>query len=354
MNIKSILLKLTVKNLKRAWRIYISPPKETKIFFNPKTLAIMTDKVSMAHTGLEPKQVAVDAENYHAYVSCMRGHVLQKFSYANDTLVFIREWRFIEQCVEVEIVEKLCFVTTTNFKRGKEQQSNLHIINLPNEKILSSVNTGGEWSKVIKVDHVRGIAYVSNWHSNNVSIIDVSDPAKTKVIQILPCSESPRGLVLRSDGAVVATSFFGRKIFTIEKVGENYTIIGESSVFDTGNYGGNMRDILFTPDGSAVWVSNLGRNMLLKYDAYTLELQESILIPREPNSMSFLDSTGKIIIVSARRDEIVCFVDTQEKRPIGVSQQTGKLPTGLAAIANGFLVTNFTDSTIELHKVKAH
>src|SRR5207253_1421816 len=101
-----------------------------------------------------------------------------------------------------------------NFKRGPEQRSHLCAVNLTTEEILSTINTQGEWSKVIKIDDVHGVAFVSNWHSNDVSIIDVSNPRDMKVLQVLPCGESPRGLVIQPDGTVIATNFFGRNIFS--------------------------------------------------------------------------------------------------------------------------------------------
>jgi DNA-binding beta-propeller fold protein YncE len=242
-------------------------------------------------------------------------------------------------------------LTTTNFRRGSSQKSHLWIFDPSKEEIVSSIDTKGEWSKVIKIDHSRGIAYVSNWHSHDLSIVDISNPRNLRMIQLLACDESPRGLALRHDGVVVATSFYGRKIFSIKNVDGKYCVAKESTVFDQGKYGGNMRDIIITADGNTAWVSNLGRNMLHKYDARTLELLNSILVPREPNSIRFLDKTEKIILVSCRKDKVVCFVDTKEKRPIGVSQRTGKLPTGLVAVEAGFLVTSFS-GTIELHKVR--
>ena len=339
-----------LKDIKRGWKIYMFPPKETKIFFNPKAVEILSEKIATAKTGAEPKQAAVDVQIQRAYVACMKAQVLQEFSFADNRLEFVRQWRFPEQCVEVEFSNKLCYLTTTNFRRVG-QKSHLRIFDPIKGEEISSLDTRGEWSKVIKIDEIRGVAYISNWHSHDLSTIDVKDPKNSKVIQVLACGESPRGLALRPDGVAIATSFYGRKIFSVEKIDGEYKITKESPRFDQGAYGGNMRDVIITADGNIVWVSNLGRNMLHWYDAYTLKLLGSILVPRQPNSIRFLDETEQTILVSCRKDNVVCFIDAKEKRPIGVSQKTGKFPTGLAVVKDGFLVTSFDSNTIELHSL---
>lgn len=348
---KQTIIKI-LKNLERGWKIYISPPKETRIFFNHQNAPILSEKVAITKTKSEPKQVVIDSYHQRAYVTCMKDRVLQEFSYAENNLILTNQWEFPEQCVEIEFVNGLCFLTTTNFKRGIQQKSHFWIFNPRNGKVISHIDTKGEWSKVIKIDDIRGIAYVSNWHSHNLSIIDINDLQNPKIIQILACSESPRGLALKSDGVVIATSFYSRKIFSIKKNNEKYFIDKESTQFDPDAYGGNMRDIIISQDDKIAWVSNLGRNMLHRYDAQTIELLDSVLVSKQPNSIRFLDETENIILVSCRKDNIICFIDTKEKKPIGISQQTGKFPTGLAIIKGGFLVTSFDDSTIELHKVR--
>lgn len=341
-----------ITRLRRMWRIYVSPPKETKIFFDPRNVPVISKKISSIQTAIEPKQVVVDDDRKRAYVTCMKGHILQEFSYEDNNLTLLQQWKFPEQCVEAEFISSLIYITTTNFKRGDEQRSHLWIFDSFVGQIISSVDTLGEWSKVIVVDSLRKLVFVSNWHSNDVSVIDISDLKDLKFVQKVSCDKAPRGLVLRPDGVVLATSFYGRKIFAIGRIGQRYEIIKESEPFDPTGYGGNMRDILITRDGKTVWVSNLGRNMVHWYDAKTLELGGSISIPREPNSMRFMTINEHIIGVSCRKDGVICFIDTETKKPIGVSERTKKLPTGLAAIEGGFIVTNFDDNSMELHKVR--
>lgn len=346
-------LKQVAKLTKRAWRVYVAPPKETGIFLDPKQLPIISTIFASVRTALEPKQVTVDNARKLAYVSCMKGHVLQEFSFAESTLILTNEWHFPEQCVECEFWNDLILLTTTNFKRGSDQKSHLWVFDPVTGTVISKIDTQGEWSKVIAVDNIHRMAFVSNWHSNDVSVIDLSDIANPKMVQKVSCDEAPRGLVLKTDGTLIATSFYGRGIFTITKKSENYQVNKRSAPFDPTGYGGNMRDILLSQDMKTAFVSNLGRNMVHWYDAEKLELVGSLPTPRQPNSMRFMKTPTPIIGVSCRKDNLVFFFNAVTKKPIGVSAKTEKLPTGLTALEDGnFIVTNFDGNSIELHKVR--
>ena len=57
----------------------------------------------------------------------------------------------------------------------------------------------------------------------------------------------------------------------------------------------------------------------------------------------------RYILISSRKDDTVCVVNEENGEVIGRSENTGRLPTGLDCTNKGFMVTNFTDSTMELH-----
>lgn len=342
-----------LKTIKRGWKIYVRPPKEKKIFFRPtSSQSDFTIKVATIKTASQPKQVAVDLAGRRAYVTGMNSQVLQEFLYTDDRLALSRQWTLPEQCVEVEYIDGFCYLTTTNFGRGPSQSSHLRTLDTTKGAFISCVDTGGEWSKVIKLDNIQHLAYISNWHSNNLSIFDVRDRQNPSLIEMINCSEAPRGLAVRRDGVVIATSFYGQRIFQIARTKGTYQIVKQSAIFAPGAYGGNMRDVLLSSDGRTAWVSNLGRNLLHWYDADTLELGGSISVPREPNSIRFVDDSETLLAVSCRKDNVLCIIDAIEKRVVGVSVRTGETPTGLASINLGLLVTTFADNLLELHRLK--
>lgn len=348
---KKVLLRFLVL-ARRVWRIYVRPPEEAKVSLDLSGLPVLGERVTQVQTQLEPKQVAVHPEKQLAFVSCMKRQVVQAFDYASEKLRLVREWSFPEQCVEVEVVGGLLFATMTNFARGPGESSHLAIADISSGEVLSVTDTGGEWSKITKPHPDGRLAFVSNWHSHDVSVVDISDVRRPKVLQVIPCGESPRGIGFAAGGQCLVTGFYSARIYTLEERVGQWEIVAESEDFDPQEYSGNMRDILVAPDGRYAWVSNLGRNLVHRFDIKSGEITDSILVGRHPNSIRFLDEGGKMLLVSCREDDVVCFVDAGKLEVVGKSAETGRKPTGLATVDGGFLVTNFADGTLEYHRVR--
>jgi DNA-binding beta-propeller fold protein YncE len=282
----------------------------------------------------------------------MRGRAVQAFNYSHNQFQLAGEWKFPEQCVEFEVVDHALFVTMTNFARGSDERSQLAIVDATTGEILSITDTGGEWSKVVKLHPQKPLAFVSNWHSHNVSVINVSDARNPKLLQIIPCGEAPRGIAFTNSGLCLVTGFYSARIYTLEERAGHWEVVSASSKFDPQDYSGNMRDILLAPDGDYAWVSNLGRNLIHQFDIKRGKIINSILVGCHPNAIRFWDKDNKTLLVSCREENAICFVDTKKMKVVGKSAPTGNKPTGLAVVDGGFLVTNFADDTLEHHQIR--
>lgn len=345
-----------IKNLlTRVWRIYFRPPKETRIFLEVAQLPVLADKVLTVSTAPEPKQVAVDLKRRQALVSCMKGQKLQFFLYESN-LKLIDEINFREQCVEVTVFRDLALATTTNFARpadnlrGIRLQNRLWIINLNTRKIIGKCETGGNWSKVVRVHPSGQFVLVSNWHSHDVSIINIENPANPYLVKQLPAGESPRGIAFSHDGkTALITGFYSGNIIEIGKTASgDLEVVNVGEKFDHPNYSGNLRDILPDPKNSDLfWISNLGRNLILCYSLSNRQFLQSVLVGKSPNSLAF-DEDGRLL-VSCRGSNAILVMDTSELISIGRSAITGQKPTGLAPIPKGFLSSSFSDDKLEMY-----
>ena len=341
------------KNVERFWKIYINPPKERGIFLSPENLPILFEKKAINETEAQPKQVVYDENSNKAYVSCMEGYSLQIFDIHESSISLEKTIEFEDQCVEVLLDNNLLFVTTTNFDRPPHQLRNkLWILNPKDGNIISSIDTGGNWSKLIAARPQHNELLVSNWHSHNISSVDITNPKNPQVKQILKWGEAPRGIAFTSDGnTAVITGFYSGNLGLLKRSQEGiWKSEFTSEKFDSPHYSGNMRHILITEDDKTAIVSNLGRNMIHIWDIEKRKFKNSILVGKSPNSIYWLDSNQ--IAVSCRESSFVYIVDLNENKVIGKSQKTGKEPTGLCEIKGGFLVTCFESNTIELHKIK--
>jgi len=341
--------------MKRGWRIYLKQPKESKIFLDLSQLPIATKKIASTSTREEPKQVSVHEGKKLALVSCMKGKTLQIFRFGGHFLVLEKELGFSEQCVEVEVVNNLCFVTTTNFERGDAESSHLHVVDLNLMERVSSVKTGGEWSKIIKVSPDGKTLFVSNWHSHNISVFDISDHKKPILKQKIKCGESPRGLAFVDSKTCLVAGFYSSKIHILKLDEKKQVWLKTSSSpdFDPIKYQGNMRDIIYRDGDLYAWVSNLGRNMLHKFDISTGEIVDSFSVGKNPNAIRFLSNRSNIIAVSCRGSNAVCFFDLELEKVVKKSEKTGGVPTGMAIVdgGGGILLTSFNNNSLEYHKL---
>ncbi len=328
---------------------------ERKIDLTPldiSTIPRLFDRVAKVETALQPKQVAFDPETKLAFVSCMQGKKLQVFNCNNNDLNIVDEISFEDQCVEIAIHNNLCFVTLSKFSRLAGVTDKLAIIDLGSRKVLSIIDTGGSWSKVIRV-HPRNLVFVSNWRSNNLSIIDINDPSQPQVIQILPCGISPRGMAFSKTGELgLVAGFYSRNIIEIcSKTSRQFEVSFIGDPYDFPNYSGCMRDIIIDRNDEYAYLTNLGRSLIHVYHISRRKIVDSILVGKYPNSIVFFDSSEKNLLVSCRESNTVCLVDIDTRIVEGCTEPIIKKSTGLTTTPGGFLVTNFADNYLELYNI---
>lgn len=346
------------KLITRGWRIYVWPPRESRVALNVDDLPILARRMASHQTASQPKQVAIASQKKLAFVSCMKGKKLQIFDYSSG-LSLVDEIEFPDQCVEVTVCGDLCFVTSTNFARdadavrGVHKRNFLTIISIDSGKILSTIDTGGNWSKVVKIHPNRKLALVSNWHTHDVSVIDIQDPSSPQLKQRLTCGESPRGIAFTESGeGVLVTGFYSGNIIELRQSTEGrFHVEHVGQRFNTPHYSGNLRDILIDQENEDLaWISNMGRNLVHQYSLREREFVASFLVGKSPNSLNFLEMDGLKLLVSCRGANVVLILDTKTRTVKGRSEFTGKSPTGLAAIPRGFLLSGFASHTLELYR----
>lgn len=340
------------KNAKRLWKLYINPPHERGIFLTPEKLKPISRRLDVVNTKSQPKQVIFDQKTNQAFVSCLAGSSLQVFDIQNDKLHLKDSIDFKDQCVEVVIAKRKVFVTTTNFERPPHELRNkLWVLDLVSHQIISSTETGGNWSKEIAINPKHDELFVSNWHSGNITVLDIADPQKPSVKQILKWGEAPRGIAYLPEGnQTIVTGFYSGNLGLLEKNTDgSWRTIFTSEPFDKPHYPGNLRHVLITPDGKYALISNLGRNLVHFWDIAKKQFETSVSVGKSPNTISFLKN--ELLAVSCRDSGYVYFVDLKSKKVIGRSEHTGEEPTGLCEANDDFLVTCFKTNTLELHRL---
>lgn len=203
------------------------------------------------------------------------------------------------------------------------------------------------WSSLL------GLVAVSNWESNDVSIISYDSG---KVIKKIKTAPSPRGLVFSSDGKYLyITSFDGGMIYKINT--NDWSIV--KSIYKKN---GAMRHAVLTSDDKILFVSDMYYSQVYEIDAETFQINKSYKVYDNTNTIS-LTPDNKYLFVSCRgpNDQVSYLNRSPEngktiiidltKKEIIESFKAGNQPTALGVSNNGkYLCTsNFRDNNIELY-----
>lgn len=332
---------------KRWWKIFVAPPKEKEIFIDPSSLTEIYTCTGSTQTATQPKQIAITPDKKTALVSCMSSKLLQ--FYDTTSLDLIHELEMPNQCVEVTIKDNIAFATTTDFKIDPPFHNQLSLIDIKAKKILSSVDTNGRWSKVIAVTPDGKQALVSNWKSSSISVIDVTNHFKPKLIQIINIQKCPRGIAFTSDGKIaIVANFYSGNIAELQKVGLKWKISFESKPFDIPNFPGNPRHVLISADDSIAYISNKGRNLIHFWSIPERKFIKSIVIGKGPNTIDYVNPEKNKILVSCSQSDRVFLLDLVSGEIKGISPETGKNTTGMCNLSQTeFLATGFDSNTLE-------
>lgn len=345
----------------RQYRAHISQNRSKKLaeklstISYPKTLWNLSNKQ-------EYKQLKVAKSRGLLILTSMAGHAikifstkdLSKYSGTYITGLFpILEKRFSQQVIEVEfdIEEKYAFFSLTDFGKSG-QMDKVVCIDLRNFKTLFEIPTGGKWCKQIEY-HPDKHLLVSNWNSNDISVIDVKNIRKPQLKQLIPCGISPRGIAFTANGKTgVVAGFYSRNLtfLSYNKRDRKFYIDKISAPFDYPNYSGNMRHVVIDDSRNVAFVSNMGRNLIHKVDLKTKQIIKSFPVATLPNTIA-ISEDKKYLAVSCRGSDLVCVLNT-DTGYIEALVDTGPTPTGLDFKFSGkrgnydLYVTNFEDDTV--------
>ena len=132
----------------------------------------------------------------------------------------------------------------------------VHAFNYKSLKFLYSINTTGNWSKVIKVSEDETTIYVSNWISKDISIINVDKKEVTKKIKV---SGIPRGMSFSPDNKYLYICLFDTG--KIEKLNlETNTI-----EYSFGDSPGAKRHIITDKKNYKLYISDMYHNSVFIY-----------------------------------------------------------------------------------------
>jgi YVTN family beta-propeller protein len=229
----------------------------------------------------------------------------------------------------------------------------IHVLRMDDFSYQQSISVNGDWSKVICVHPDRQLAFVSNWLSEDVSVIDV---VNHKLLRKVKVSGTPRGMAVSPDRQYLYVTIYATA--NIDKIR-----LSDFKRVKTLSWPGigAKRHVLINPAGTTMYVSDMENGDIWVIDVATEKLVKRIPIAPKLNTFD-MTPDGRLLFISSRGENnpvtylekgpdfgTMSVVDTHTLSKIdwvwGRSQ-----PTGLAVHPDGRLVacTDFLDNNLEV------
>ncbi|HPZ06761.1 MAG TPA: cytochrome D1 domain-containing protein [Candidatus Eremiobacteraeota bacterium] len=192
--------------------------------------------------------------------------------------------------------------------------------------------------KVIAVSPDEKIVAVSNWHSLSVSIIDAK---KFTVINTIPVSQIPRGMVFNRKGSFLYVAImYGNYLEIIDT--KNWKIKGRIE-----GVGSAPRDLIIDKEGRYIYCSANGSYIVSKIDTSKNKVVSYVNVGGGPRTIEF-SHDEKLIYVCCYKANRLYVIDVKNFKVIDVLT-TGEDPVGVDVCLSGDVwVTNQGDGSISV------
>lgn len=217
------------------------------------------------------------------------------------------------------------------------------------------ISTKATWSKFIAYCPEKNIIAVSNWVSNNISIIDYD---KGNVLNFINTKASPRGIFFLNEGKeIISLAFDGH---AIEKFETDTGKLIKSINVETSA----MRHIVCDNAKKFAYVSDMYHRCVYKINLETFTIAGKARVFNNPNTIDLYKDTYLFVSCRGPNDSVdytrrspvngkIYIIHTEDMSFID-SIDGGNQPTGLDISPDGkFLCfSNFQDGNIELYEIK--
>ena len=214
--------------------------------------------------------------------------------------------------------------------------NNVSVIDTANDTVLASIAVGyGPYGVTVSPDATR--VYVANYVSSSVSVIDASN---NSVLATVPIATRPYGLAISPDG---------RHVYVVAYYSNNVSVIDTASntVTATIPVGQRPHGVVVSRDNKQVYVANYATNDITVIDATLNSVAATIPLPANSNPFGLaqtLDSSK--LYVTGWSSNAVYVVDTAQKA-VTATIPVGMRPVSVAVTpdASRVYVSNYGGST---------
>ncbi len=325
-----------------------------RVDFEHKEHNLPIDQIGVFKTGKQPKQVLFSPDNMYIFVPLLFDLGFQVFDLKQLTMK--KQLFNPHGNRELGFAEGLFIEQLNRFFVSQMNTGYIHEFSYPELEFIRSIKTGGVWPKYIAWTEFHSTLAVSNWGSNNVSLIDLLDGESKKIIKT---ADAPRGLAFSPDGKwMFVASFDGGRFsrYQTDTWKEDKYIVRKGSA---------MRHIVQSNKLPKVFVSDMSYSEILEVNTENFTIDKKWKVDYNPNTID-ITPDDRFLIVSSRgpnnpesyllnspRSGEISIIDLSMNKII-CKFYGGNQPTGLDISNDGKLLvfSNFRDDTIELYNIE--
>lgn len=308
-------------------------------------------KIGEYKCGRQPKQVVFSPDNKYVILPLLDDNGFDIFSVELKKVI-----RRINppEASKVGFAECLFIPEKKSFFVSQMTTGKIYEYSYPGFEYKRAISTEGEWSKFIAYSREKDMLAVSNWLSNDVSLIDYSSG---RVLRKLKTGKSPRGLFFINGGeSIISLSFdsgdiqqFSTSTGTREK---------SVKVQDAA-----MRHIVVNDEHTTAYISDMYHRNVLKFDIATFKITATLKVFNNPNTIDLY--ANRYLFVSCRgpnnpqdytkrspQNGKIYVIDTRDMSVVKILSG-GNQPTGLDVSPDETFLcfSNFQDESIELYSI---
>ncbi len=334
------------------WRI--SSPTNIELKLEKYYPALV--KVGEVKVNGHPKSAVFTPDGSRLIVNPLSGTYPMVVNLSNFTTSDVmkppEKWSEYRSFVEGAVNEKRKEIYVSQMNTGM-----IHIYSLPSLTWKTCVSAGGVWTKVIEVSPDRNHIFVSHWLSKEITRINLSNLQVDGRVKI---GGTPRGLAVSPDSKTLYVAVFS----DAKLVKVNAEKMKVSKEIRLSPRKGAARHIASDWEKGFLYISDLGRNRIYKFDVKTDRVVGEVKVGYCPNTIA-LTKSKKFLIVSCRGPNgprgylykgpefgKVYVIDTEKMKVVNWIWGKNQ-PTALAISPSGKIlaVGDFLDDVVEIYEM---
>ena len=309
-------------------------------------------KVRTYKCGRQPKQVLLSPDSKYIVMPLLDDKGFDIFS--------IEDKKIIKRinppnAAKVGFAEGLFIPEKKSFLVSQMTTANIYEYSYPGFELKRTIPTGGNWSKFIAFSSEKQLLAVSNWVSNDLSIIDYQSG---RCLRKISTGAAPRGLYFIEGGkSIISLSFDDGLIEKYDvETGKQLSVIRVAQ--------GAMRHIVLNSDNTKAYVSDMYHRLVYEVNLATFKITGRTQVFNNPNTIKLYKD--RWLFVSSRgpnnkedytkrspENGKIQLIDTTTMEVV-LAFEGGNQPTGLDVSPDGkyLCFSNFQDENIELYEIK--